>query len=402
MSSTGTSNIRFDMRQDPPSRRLAPDERRRRRWRRGTGRRHFGPGGPGGPAWPRPRLRRSGGGPGFGPWSRRSCAAAGPAAAAGAGARAAATSAPRRCCCSPRSRATATRSCRSSRSAASGVWRPSPGSVYPALQQLEDEGLIRSEEADGRRLYHLTDAGRAYVAERPEDAAGPVGELQPTTSATSTRETARSCATSGMAFVQVLQRRQRGAGRRGGQGPRRDAPRPLPDPGRRRARRGGRLSERADGRRGAARPDGSGGTGARRRSPSAASRSATARSRPSRGIDFDVARGRDLRLPRAQRRRQVDDDQDALHARRARPAASATRRRPRRRRRARRGPPQHRPRLPGHDARRLPDRRAEPALPRRALRRAERGRADRMRQVLEMVGLWERRDEPSCRRSPAA
>ena len=41
-----------------------------------------------------------------------------------------------------------------------GVWRPSPGSVYPALQQLEDEGLIRSEESDGRKLFALTDAGR--------------------------------------------------------------------------------------------------------------------------------------------------------------------------------------------------------------------------------------------------
>ena len=41
-----------------------------------------------------------------------------------------------------------------------GVWRPSPGSVYPALQQLEDEGLVRSEETDGRKLFHLTDAGR--------------------------------------------------------------------------------------------------------------------------------------------------------------------------------------------------------------------------------------------------
>ncbi len=38
-----------------------------------------------------------------------------------------------------------------------GVWRPSPGSVYPALQQLEDEGLIRSEEIDGRKLFQLTD-----------------------------------------------------------------------------------------------------------------------------------------------------------------------------------------------------------------------------------------------------
>ena len=41
-----------------------------------------------------------------------------------------------------------------------GFWRPSPGSVYPALQQLEDEGLVRSEETDGRKLFHLTDAGR--------------------------------------------------------------------------------------------------------------------------------------------------------------------------------------------------------------------------------------------------
>ena len=47
-----------------------------------------------------------------------------------------------------------------------GVWRPSHGSVYPALQQLEDEGLIRSEEADGRKLFALTDAGRTVVAER--------------------------------------------------------------------------------------------------------------------------------------------------------------------------------------------------------------------------------------------
>src|SRR6185369_7237222 len=54
-----------------------------------------------------------------------------------------------------------------------GTWRPSPGSVYPALSQLEDEGLVRSEESEGRRLYHLTDAGREYVAERPDDAPAP-------------------------------------------------------------------------------------------------------------------------------------------------------------------------------------------------------------------------------------
>jgi DNA-binding PadR family transcriptional regulator len=44
-----------------------------------------------------------------------------------------------------------------------GVWRPSAGSVYPALQQLEDEGLITAAGEDRRRNYTLTDEGRAYV-----------------------------------------------------------------------------------------------------------------------------------------------------------------------------------------------------------------------------------------------
>ena len=42
-----------------------------------------------------------------------------------------------------------------------GLWRPSPGSVYPHLQMLEDEGLVRSAEVNGSRTYSLTDAGRA-------------------------------------------------------------------------------------------------------------------------------------------------------------------------------------------------------------------------------------------------
>jgi DNA-binding PadR family transcriptional regulator len=58
-----------------------------------------------------------------------------------------------------------------------GVWRPSPGSVYPALAQLEDEGLVRLEERDGRRTYVLTDAGRAYVEEREDDLAAPWEEM---------------------------------------------------------------------------------------------------------------------------------------------------------------------------------------------------------------------------------
>ncbi len=54
-----------------------------------------------------------------------------------------------------------------------GVWRASPGSVYPALQQLEDEGLIGSQEIEGRKLFVLTDAGRALIAERDAEKPAP-------------------------------------------------------------------------------------------------------------------------------------------------------------------------------------------------------------------------------------
>jgi DNA-binding PadR family transcriptional regulator len=54
-----------------------------------------------------------------------------------------------------------------------GVWRPSPGSIYPALQQLEDEGLARTVEVEGRKAYELTDEGRAYVAEHKDEIGAP-------------------------------------------------------------------------------------------------------------------------------------------------------------------------------------------------------------------------------------
>ncbi|RZT87086.1 PadR family transcriptional regulator [Pseudonocardia sediminis] len=50
-----------------------------------------------------------------------------------------------------------------------GQWKPSPGSVYPTLSQLEDEGLVRVEKTEGRRVVHLTDSGTAYVAEHREE-----------------------------------------------------------------------------------------------------------------------------------------------------------------------------------------------------------------------------------------
>jgi DNA-binding PadR family transcriptional regulator len=58
-----------------------------------------------------------------------------------------------------------------------GVWRPSPGSIYPALQQLEDEGLVRTVDTDGRKLFELTDAGREFVANRDEELPTPWDEM---------------------------------------------------------------------------------------------------------------------------------------------------------------------------------------------------------------------------------
>jgi len=67
-----------------------------------------------------------------------------------------------------------------------GNWRPSPGSVYPVLSQLEDEGLIRAVERDGTKLFEITDPGREHVADRDdptppwesEDDVPPVGNLK--------------------------------------------------------------------------------------------------------------------------------------------------------------------------------------------------------------------------------
>ena len=53
-----------------------------------------------------------------------------------------------------------------------GRWRPSAGSIYPTLQLLEDEGLVRADDVEGKRVFDLTDAGRERLAERG-DAAPP-------------------------------------------------------------------------------------------------------------------------------------------------------------------------------------------------------------------------------------
>jgi len=44
-----------------------------------------------------------------------------------------------------------------------GCYKPSPGTVYPTLQWLEDEGLVKAETVDEKKFYSITDAGRAFL-----------------------------------------------------------------------------------------------------------------------------------------------------------------------------------------------------------------------------------------------
>jgi len=66
-----------------------------------------------------------------------------------------------------------------------GEWRPSPGSVYPTIQQLQDEGLVEADDARGRRTIRLTDAGVAWAEDNGSELAAvwapftPVQETAP-------------------------------------------------------------------------------------------------------------------------------------------------------------------------------------------------------------------------------
>jgi DNA-binding PadR family transcriptional regulator len=61
-----------------------------------------------------------------------------------------------------------------------GVWRPSPGSMYPVLQQLEDEGLVHPTGPEGRRVFELTDEGRAYMKDHAAELGAPWSEVADT------------------------------------------------------------------------------------------------------------------------------------------------------------------------------------------------------------------------------
>ncbi|GIH90709.1 PadR family transcriptional regulator [Planobispora siamensis] len=85
-----------------------------------------------------------------------------------------------------------------------GGWKPSPGAVYPALQQLTDEGLVLSEESDGRKTFRLTDAGRTYVTEHPDEVRAPWEEMTPDVD-DSTWELMDLGRQSAFAMLQILQ-----------------------------------------------------------------------------------------------------------------------------------------------------------------------------------------------------
>lgn len=58
-----------------------------------------------------------------------------------------------------------------------GLWRPGPGSVYPALGLLTDEGLIEPVDADGKKVFRLTDAGGAFATEHADELKNPWDEV---------------------------------------------------------------------------------------------------------------------------------------------------------------------------------------------------------------------------------
>jgi DNA-binding PadR family transcriptional regulator len=86
-----------------------------------------------------------------------------------------------------------------------GVWHPSPGSVYPALQQLEDEGLIRSSAGGGGtgKVFELTDEGRAHVQHRDADAPAPWEQMSGNVSDMA-HELANTMREVASAFTQVI------------------------------------------------------------------------------------------------------------------------------------------------------------------------------------------------------
>ena len=146
-----------------------------------------------------------------------------------------------------------------------GVYAPSPGTIYPRLARLEEEGLVTHDEADGRKVYRITDKGREELRSRPDD----LSELEDEITASvrdiarevteDVRETVRNLREELTFAARDMHRRgtppprgstqggsTQGGSTQGGrhpgrQQPRQDQPRRQPSPAQRRPARGARL-----------------------------------------------------------------------------------------------------------------------------------------------------------------
>jgi DNA-binding PadR family transcriptional regulator len=84
-----------------------------------------------------------------------------------------------------------------------GEWRPSPGAVYPALQQLADEGLIEAEEQEGRKTFRLSEAGRSYVEQHADEVNAP-WDAMTSDVRDDVRDLFRTAARTGAAVMQIV------------------------------------------------------------------------------------------------------------------------------------------------------------------------------------------------------
>jgi DNA-binding PadR family transcriptional regulator len=104
-----------------------------------------------------------------------------------------------------------------------GVYSPSPGTIYPRLARLEEEGLVTHDVVDGKKVYKITDRGREELSQRLDDLADLEDELS-----ASVRDIAREITRDVRQTVRSLRDEftwaVREAGRAGGEAGRRDRP----------------------------------------------------------------------------------------------------------------------------------------------------------------------------------
>ena len=108
-----------------------------------------------------------------------------------------------------------------------GAWSPSAGSVYPTLQLLADEGLVTAEETAGKKVFSLTEAGIAAVAETADQ---PAPWEEAAQSDSGAGATARRSGKLMQRGLPDRQDRLGGADRRGDRGPERRSQEALRDP----------------------------------------------------------------------------------------------------------------------------------------------------------------------------